>query len=92
MLQDRHPDNDLGSRSDSAAAATLRPALLEGLGDDLKHGVVLEQRVDLAPLMKNHARAVSYGRSIAAIERLITAGRQPSVLFSYFRGHFFTAK
>ena len=31
-----------------AAAATLRPARFKRLGHDLNHGLVLEQRVDLA--------------------------------------------
>jgi hypothetical protein len=46
----------------------------------------------------NHARAVSYDGSIVAIaesaefDRSVTAGRQPSVLVSELRGHFFTGK
>jgi hypothetical protein len=48
MLQDQHPDDDLGRRTKTAATATLRPPFLKGLRNDFNHGVVLEQRVDLA--------------------------------------------
>ena len=40
--------HDLRRRARAAAAPTLRPARLERLRDDLNHGLVLEQRVDLA--------------------------------------------
>ena len=40
--------HDLGRRPRTSAAPTLRPARLERLRDDLNHGLVLEQRVDLA--------------------------------------------
>jgi hypothetical protein len=48
MLQDQHPEDDLRRRAQTAAAPTLRPAGLERLRDDLNHGLVLEQGVDLA--------------------------------------------
>ena len=48
MLQDQHPDHDLRRRAGTAAATTLRPPRFERLRDDLNHGLVLEQRVDLA--------------------------------------------
>jgi len=47
MLQDQHPDDDLRRRARTAAAPTLRPPSFEALSDDLNHGFVLEQRVDL---------------------------------------------
>jgi hypothetical protein len=48
MLQDQHPDDDLRRRAKPAAPATLRPSLLQALRHDLNHGLVLEQRVNLA--------------------------------------------
>jgi hypothetical protein len=95
--------------------------------DDVNHGLVLKQRVDLAqpvgpqfvpigqqdfeqtplPLSAlNHARSfdesasagsvvrriVRRNRRIGRIDRLVTAGRRPSVPVSELRGHFFTAK
>jgi len=48
MLQNQHPDHDLRRRPWPPAAPALRPAPFEGLRHDLNHGLVLEQRVDLA--------------------------------------------
>jgi hypothetical protein len=48
MLQNQHPDHDLRRRPRPPAAPALRPAPFEGLRHDLNHGLVLEQRVDLA--------------------------------------------
>ena len=102
---------------------TLRPALLKRLRHHLNHGLVLEQRVDLAQPVGpqfvaigqqdfeqtpfalsalNHAR--SFDESACAgsvvrqidrrngIERLVAAGRPPSVPVSDLGGHFFTEK
>ena len=46
MLEDQHPNDDLGRCARAATAATVRPARLERVRDDLNHGLVLEQRVD----------------------------------------------
>jgi hypothetical protein len=48
MLQDQHPEDDLRRRAEAAATPTLRSARFERVRHDLNHGVVLEQRVDLA--------------------------------------------
>ena len=48
MLQDQHPDDHLRRCARTTATPTLRPSCFERLGDDLKHGLVLEQCVDLA--------------------------------------------
>src|SRR5439155_9686632 len=39
---------DFGWSAETAATPTLRPPLLKRLGHNLNHGVVLEQRIDLA--------------------------------------------
>ncbi len=46
MLQDQHPQHDVGRCPGAPAAPTLRPARLERLDDRVNHGLVLEQRVD----------------------------------------------
>ncbi len=48
MLQDQHPQHDLRRRARAPAASTLRPARFHGQGHGLNHGLVLEQRIDLA--------------------------------------------
>jgi hypothetical protein len=124
VLQNQHPDDDFGRRSEPPAASTLGPAFLERLGHHFNHGRVLEGGIDssqpvgpqlvtigqqnfeqtpLALSALNHARSFDErscaGRVVRQIdrrnrrfERLVTAGRRPSVQFSDLRGHFFTAK
>jgi hypothetical protein len=48
VLQNQHPDDDLGGRTEAASTTTLRPSLFKCLRDDLNHGIVLECRVDSA--------------------------------------------
>ena len=48
MLQNQHPHHDVGRGPRTPAPPTLRPPRLERLRDRLNHGLVLEQRVDLA--------------------------------------------
>jgi len=46
MLQDQHPQHDIGRGPRASASPTLRPARLERLDDRINHGLVLEQCVD----------------------------------------------
>ena len=46
MLQNQHPNYDLGWRSESPPAPTLGPPFLQCLRDHVNHGVVLEGSVD----------------------------------------------
>ena len=48
MLQNQHPQHDLGRRAGTTAPPTLRPARFQRLRHRLNHGFVLEQRIDLA--------------------------------------------
>ena len=48
VLQDQHADDHFRRRARSSATPTLRPARFERVRDNLNHGLVLEQRVDLA--------------------------------------------
>jgi hypothetical protein len=46
MLQDQHPQHDVGWCPRASTPPTLRPARLQRLRHRLNHGLVLEQRVD----------------------------------------------
>jgi hypothetical protein len=46
MLEDQHAEHGLGRRPRASAATAVRPAGVERRDDRLKHGLVLEQRVD----------------------------------------------
>ena len=48
MLENQHANHDFGGRAETATTATLRPPTFEPLRQHLGHGLVLEQRVDLA--------------------------------------------
>jgi hypothetical protein len=48
MLQDQHPNHDLRRRTQASATATLRPPFFKRLSDDLNHGIILEERIDLS--------------------------------------------
>jgi hypothetical protein len=60
MLQDQHPNHDLGWRAGPPAFPALRPALLQRGGDGLNHGLVLEHRVD--PLQPGGPQFVGVGQ------------------------------